>query len=79
MQQHSVFDMEELTDLITTTIPNARVIEKGSYFIKPFSHKQMEHCLSCNIFGEDVLGGFDNLIKYFPEFGSEIYVLIEIS
>lgn len=71
-QQNRVFDLNLLEKLVTDY--NFEVIEKGSYFIKPFTHSQMQAMMDNNIIDTKVLDGFYNLIKHFPDFGSEIYI-----
>lgn len=72
LQQHSVFDMETLLDLAKRA--GGRIVDYGSYFVKPFTHKQMLDLLDKGIITENVLDGFYNMTKYMPELGSEIYV-----
>lgn len=72
LQQHSVFDIHSLTDMVRAA--GGQVIDSGSIFIKPFTHAQMMRLLDCDIISEKVLDGFYNLVKYMPELGSEIYV-----
>lgn len=72
MQQNTNFDMEMLHAIIEAN--GMCVIEDGSYFIKPFSHRQMWEMLEKKIINEDVLDGLYKLSQYMPQFGSEIYV-----
>lgn len=71
-QQNRVFDQNSLEKLVTDY--DFTVIEKGSYFIKPFTHAQMQAMMDNKIIDTKVLDGFYNLIKYFPDLGSEIYI-----
>lgn len=71
-QQHSIFDMETLSDLVKRA--GGTIIDSGSYFVKPFTHKQMLDLLDKGIITENVLDGFYNMTKYMPDLGSEIYV-----
>lgn len=72
LQQHTVFDIHSLTDMVQAA--GGQVIDSGSIFIKPFTHAQMMQLLDCDIISEKVLDGFYNLVKYMPDLGSEIYV-----
>lgn len=72
LQQASVFDMDMLKQMAADG--GFRVIESGSYFVKTFTHSQMEKMLDEQIIDERILGGFYNLAKYLPDYGSEIYV-----
>lgn len=73
LQQSNVFDMERLKNLVTGE--GYQVIGSGSYFLKPFTHWQMQQCMDAKILNENVLEGLDRLCgSYFKNFGSEIYV-----
>lgn len=50
------------------------ICEKGSYFVKPFSHAQMLKCVEQGIIDENILEALYKLTAYLPEYGSEIYV-----
>ncbi len=71
-QQFSVFDLKTLEKLIVNC--GFSVLDKGSYFCKPFTHNQMEQMQKYGILNNRVLDGLDRLVKYMPEYGSEIYV-----
>jgi SAM-dependent methyltransferase len=49
------------------------VLETGSYFVKPFTHRQMAAMIEHKIIDERVLDGFYSLVRHLPEMGSEIY------
>lgn len=42
--------------------------------MKPFSHKQMMQCIEQGILTETLIDGLDKMVKYFPEYGSEIFI-----
>jgi hypothetical protein len=50
-----------------------RVVDSGSYFVKPFTHAQMAAMLDTGIIDGSVLDGLDALARDLPGFGSEIY------
>lgn len=81
-QQHNVFNLVSLKELISDSIIEygkvMHVIEEGSYFVKPFTHKQMEQLLNTGIINELVLDGLYKMTKYMPSLGSEIYVDFKI-
>ncbi len=74
MQQHVVFDMNSLINIMSETGFN--VIEQGQYFLKPFFHSQMARMMQLNIIDEKVLDGLYEMGK--ENFGSEIYVNIKL-
>ncbi|MBR1729655.1 MAG: methyltransferase domain-containing protein [Selenomonadaceae bacterium] len=48
LQQHFVFDMDSfsqmLFDVSSELNKKVNILEKGSFFVKPFTHKQMQQC-----------------------------------
>lgn len=71
-QSDTVYDLMSLKAICEDN--GFEVVNEGSYFVKPFTHRQMQQCLDDGIFGMDLLEGLDRLIKYMPEYGSEIFV-----
>lgn len=71
-EQKTVFDLTSLSELITTH--GYKIINSGSYFIKPFTHKQMATLLKTNMIDNKTLEGLFNMTKYMPGLGSEIFV-----
>nr|WP_287990742.1 methyltransferase domain-containing protein [Ruminococcus sp.] len=72
LQQNNVFDMEMLITMVERC--GFRVIESGSYFMKPFTHWQMQKMLDEGIIDTHILDGLYGMSKFFDEYGSEIYV-----
>ena len=75
MQRNRVYDLNGLCNFVEECGFN--VLEKGTYFPKLLSAKQMEQMLELKIIGENIFEGLDGLIKYIPDFGSEIYVQVQ--
>ncbi len=73
LQQHSVFDLQTLNDLISR-VGAVKIIKQGSYFLKPFTHAQMKKCLDEGILDRNVLDGLYNVIEFIPDVGSEIFI-----
>lgn len=71
-QHQRVYDIDNLTELVA--LNGFEVIEKGSYFVKPFSHNQMQRLLDEKIIDERVLDGLYSIIDLIPGMGSEIFV-----
>ena len=74
LQQHHTFDLCSFIKLAEDA--GFEVIEKGSFFIKPFTHSQMQQMLDKKILGMNVIEGLYKMIKYIPEMGSEIFLNI---
>lgn len=76
-QQHRVLSLDELENIINNFRGGNnrfKIINKGSYFVKPFSHAQMERMLNLNIINGEIIEGLEKMIKYIPDLGSEIFV-----
>jgi 2-polyprenyl-3-methyl-5-hydroxy-6-metoxy-1,4-benzoquinol methylase len=76
MQQSHTFDLNQLETLVTGL--NFTVVEQGSFFIKPFTHAQMAQLQEIGIANDLLLDGLYNLSKHFPEYGSEIFMNIQL-
>jgi ubiquinone/menaquinone biosynthesis C-methylase UbiE len=75
MQRHNVFDLTQLCEFVESY--GFQVIDKGAYFPKLFSARQMEKMLDIGIVDETIFDGLNKMIRYLPEFGSEIYVQVK--
>jgi 2-polyprenyl-3-methyl-5-hydroxy-6-metoxy-1,4-benzoquinol methylase len=73
LAQYHVFDLDGLADLAAGA--GFRVIEKGGYFLKPFTHAQMETI--AGVLSDAMLDGLWRLGRELPELASEIYVNLE--
>jgi hypothetical protein len=72
LQQQRTFDIDILCDLCG--VHGFEVCERGSYFVKPFTHRQMAALQADGILDERMLAGLYGLEQYLPGLGSEIYV-----
>lgn len=72
MQQHSTFDLDSLVALVESQ--GFEVFGKASYFIKPFTHAQMQALCDSGFMTPAMLRGLSGLVRHLPAFGSEIYV-----
>ncbi|WP_428768086.1 class I SAM-dependent methyltransferase [Treponema sp. HNW] len=66
-QQHTNFDMNMLINMVESA--GFKVINKGSYFIKPFTHAQMKQLMDIGILNKNLLDGLYNMVKYMPDMG----------
>ncbi len=72
MQRRKVYDLKQLKDECKKA--GYTIIEDGSYFFKPFTHKQIQDCLDKGVIDESVITGFEAVISYMPQYGAEIFV-----
>ncbi len=70
-----MFDLTQLCEFVESY--GFQVIDKGAYFPKLFSARQMEKMLDIGIVDETIFDGLNKMIRYLPEFGSEIYVQVK--
>jgi SAM-dependent methyltransferase len=75
MQQNHTFDIENLTNILKDH--NFTIIDSGSYFIKPFTHSQMQNIIDLGLLPKNFLDGLYALTTYMPDLGSEIFVNVK--
>jgi hypothetical protein len=74
-QRHTRFDRETLCALVEKC--GFEVLRFGTYFIKPFTHGQMEQLLAARILPPEVVDGLDRLTRHLPEHGAEMFVEVK--
>jgi 2-polyprenyl-3-methyl-5-hydroxy-6-metoxy-1,4-benzoquinol methylase len=72
MQQAATYDIQSLSSLLESA--GFDIIERGSFFVKPFTHAQMAALHQQGILTESILDGLYAMDKHLPAMGSEIYV-----
>lgn len=75
LQQPRTFDLDSLQALCRAA--GFDVVEHGSYFVKPFTHRQMAAALQAGVLNDALLDGLYAVEKHLPGLGSEIYVHLE--
>ncbi len=75
MQRNRVYDMDMLSSFCSEQ--GFEVIEKGSYFPKFLTGKQIDRMVDDEIVDDCYFDGLDSIIEYFPEHGAEIYVQVK--
>lgn len=50
------------------------ILSADTYFIKPFTHNQMEQLLNISFLNRQLLLGFSKMIQYMPDMGAEIFL-----
>lgn len=77
LQQARTFDIDSLSALCGRA--GFEVLERGSYFVKPFTHRQMASLQACGLLDERMLHGLYGLERHLPGLGSEIFVNLRLS
>ena len=72
MQQRVVYDAAGLERELT--LAGLAVRDRGSIFVKPFSHAQMQRLVNDGFMTTQMLDGLDRLAGVLPELGSELWV-----
>ncbi len=72
LQQNTAFNIEKLMKIIREA--HFEILDKGSYFIKPFNHSKMQECMALGIIDEQLLNGLYKLTHHIPDMGAEIFI-----
>ena len=54
-----------------------KVINCFSFFIKPFSHSQMQLMLKNEIISDKTLEALGEIVKFFPDHGSSLAIILK--
>lgn len=71
LQQPRVFTAETLSEALQAA--GFEVVDQGSYFIKPFTHGQMQQLVEQGFLTPEILDGLYGLARHLPGVGSEIF------
>jgi SAM-dependent methyltransferase len=72
MQQRATYDRDTLHAELERA--GFAVQDGGSLFVKPFTHAQMQRLVEQQFLTPAMLDGFDRLVEFLPELGSELWV-----
>lgn len=72
MQQRATYDTAGLTAELDRA--GFVVDDRGSLFVKPFTHAQMQQLVDNGFMTPGMLDGLDRLVETLPDLGSEIWV-----
>lgn len=71
-QRTTMYDADSLG--VELEAAGFREIEHGSILVKPFTHAQMQQLVDAGFLTPVMLDGFNNLVQWLPDLGSEIWV-----
>ena len=77
LQRKREFDLPSLISLLR--MHGYEPFETGSYFVKPFTHAQMEQLMSLGVLDERVLDALYSVTRFLPHLGAEIFVNSRLS
>ncbi len=72
LQQERVFDLGVVRRLVEKH--GFEVVREGTYFLKPFTHRQMADMMRHGSITTAVLDGLFAVSRHYPESGAELYV-----
>jgi hypothetical protein len=75
MQQSATYNLPLLKELLECN--DFEVFDSGSYFLKPFTHLQMQQLVDHGIISEQVLNGLAKIANRLPGWGAEIFVNVK--
>ena len=76
-QRHTRFDSERLEALLRGN--GFRILDSAGYFIKPFTHAQMDALIQSGVSSPAMINGLDRMIRYMPDMGCEIYANVRLA
>jgi 2-polyprenyl-3-methyl-5-hydroxy-6-metoxy-1,4-benzoquinol methylase len=76
-QRHTCFDSASLAALLRAN--GFEILDSATYFIKPFTHTQMDALLQSGACGAEVINGLDRMTRYLPDMGCEIYANVRLA
>lgn len=71
-QRFKVYDIPSIKQLLAQN--GFLVKDCSTYFIKPFTHSQLQQMLDTKIIDKTVIDGLNSVTKYFPDNGAEISI-----
>lgn len=75
-QRQTRFDLASLTTMVEEN--GFRVLASGTYFVKPFTHSQMEQLLRHGIIDMRIVDALDRMTTYMPGLGCEMFVELRL-
>lgn len=78
LEAKNLFTEESLIEIISSSIDNVVIRDSGSFFVKPFTHPQMEEIMSRGILGPEVMEGLYLSSGELNGFGAELFVTFQI-
>jgi 2-polyprenyl-3-methyl-5-hydroxy-6-metoxy-1,4-benzoquinol methylase len=79
LEQTVIFNKDTLIEIVESSIVGMKMVEYASFFIKPFTHEQMDLCLKSRIISNEVIEALFLISNCLPDFGSEIKSVFKMS
>jgi SAM-dependent methyltransferase len=75
-QRQTRFDMSSLRSFLEER--GFEVLDAETYFVKPFTHSQLEQMLAAKIIDGRIIDALDRMIRYMPDLGAEMFVNVRL-
>jgi 2-polyprenyl-3-methyl-5-hydroxy-6-metoxy-1,4-benzoquinol methylase len=76
-QRHTRFDSDRLQTMLGQS--GFRILDSATYFIKPFTHAQMEVLLRSDAFPPRIIEGLDRMSRHLPGLGCEVFANVTLA
>ena len=76
LEQTEIYSRSSLSSLVHASMTDSIILQTGTFFLKPFTHAQMQECLKMGVIDEKVLDGLYSVSAEFSDFGAELYCLV---
>jgi SAM-dependent methyltransferase len=76
-QRTTRFDQRRLRE--TCESAGFEIVKAATYFVKPFTHRQMEGLIDDGILERSVIDALVGMSKYMPDLGAEMYVDLRLA
>ena len=76
LEQTEIYSPSSLSSLVHASMTDSVILQMGTFFLKPFTHAQMQECLRMGVIDEKVLDGLYSVSAEFSDFGAELYCLV---
>jgi SAM-dependent methyltransferase len=74
--RHTRFDRARFEDMLRGA--GFEVLESGTYFIKPFTHAQLDVLLASGAADARIVEGLKGMTRYLPEMGCELFANVRL-
>jgi len=68
-----IFDSIKLEAVIKAAVPDAKIVDSGSFFVKPFTDSQLEAARLSGVLSDDLFEALFSVSRFFPNYGAELF------
>lgn len=79
LEQNKVYSSLTVLEELRAAWPHMTVLESGTFFLKPFTHEQMEAMASDGHLNKEIFEGLYKISHSFPDHGCELFVVGKIA